>query len=152
MELKDLKILNYERKEINMNSIINLLKWLNDNWASIVTIVVLVVGIYFKVKSLYLKYKTMTEEEKQVEFDKAVEQAKEALKEVIISYVSDAEINWREENGKLGKTKRAEVIARIYAEYPILVEVVDQEKLLQYIDSLINEALKVVRETIRAAE
>lgn len=152
MELKDLKILNYERKEINMNSIINLLKWLNDNWASIVTIVVLVVGIYFKVKSLYLKYKTMTEEEKQVEFDKAVEQAKEALKEVIISYVSDAEINWREENGKLGKTKRAEVIARIYAEYPILVEVVDQEKLLQYIDSLINEALKIVRETIRAAE
>lgn len=135
-----------------MNSIINLLKWLNDNWASIVTIVVLVVGIYFKVKSLYLKYKTMTEEEKQTEFDKAVEQAKEALKEVIISYVSDAEINWREENGKLGKTKRAEVIARIYAEYPILVEVVDQEKLLQYIDSLINEALKVVRETIRAAE
>ena len=132
-----------------MNSILNLLKWLNDNWASIVTIVVLVVGLYFKAKSLYIRYKNMTEEEKQAEFDKAVANAREALKEIILSYVSKAEVEWKAEGTKLGKTKRAEVISEIYDKYPVLVEVADQKELLEYIDMLIDQALVIVRETIR---
>lgn len=136
-----------------MKSLIDLLKWIQDNWASIVTVVVLALGIYERAKKFWNDWKAKTEEEKkQAEkevFDKAVETAKKALADYILILVSKAEIDWQSEEGKLGKTKRAQVIEQIYNKYPILEQVEDKEELLAYIDSLIKEALEIVRRELR---
>jgi len=137
-----------------MKSLIDLLKWIQDNWASIVTVVVLALGIYERAKKFWNDWKAKTEEEKkQAEkevFDKAVETAKKALADYILILVSKAEIDWQSEDGKLGQTKRAQVIEQIYDKYPVLEQVQDKDELLAYIDSLITEALKIVRKEIRS--
>lgn len=94
----------------------------------------------------------MTEAEKQKKFDAAIAQAKLALDEFILGFVADAEINWQDEGAKLGPVKRAEVIQRIYQQYPVFNEVMDQKELIKYIDQLIDHALVTVRETIRKGE
>lgn len=136
-----------------MKSLIDLLKWIQDNWASIVTVLVLAFGIYERAKKFWNDWKTKTEEEKkqaeQEAFDKAVEVAKKALADYILILVSKAEIDWQSEDGKLGQTKRAQVIEQIYNKYPVLEQVQDKTELLAYIDSLITEALKVVRKELR---
>ena len=136
-----------------MKSIIDLLKWIQDNWASIVTVLVLAFGIYERAKKFWNDWKTKTEEEKkqaeQEAFDKAVEVAKKALADYILILVSKAEIDWQSEDGKLGQTKRAQVIEQIYIKYPILEQVQDKTELLAYIDSLITEAVKIVRKELR---
>lgn len=135
-----------------MKSIIELLKWIQDNWASIVTILVLAFGIYARAKKFWEDWQKKTEEEKQAEFDKAVEQAKAALSDYILILVSKAELDWQSEEGKLGKIKKAQVIEQIYAKYPILEQVADKQALSEYIDFLINEALKTVRKELRPIE
>lgn len=135
-----------------MKSIVNLLTWLNENWSFITTILVLVIAIYFKAKSFYDTYKKMTEAEKEKQFQIAVAKAKLALDEFILGFVADAEINWQDEGSKLGPIKRAEVIQRIYEQYPVFNDVVDQKEIIKFIDTLIDNALITVRETIRKGE
>lgn len=136
-----------------MKSIIELLKWIQDNWASIITIIVLLIGIYTRAKKFITDWNAKTKEEKemaeQIAFNKAVESAKSALADYILILVSKAEIDWKSEEGKLGQTKRAQVIEEIYKKYPVLEQVTDRDQLLAYIDELINKALKVVREELR---
>lgn len=135
-----------------MTSVVNLLSWINENWASIATALLLVVAIYFKAKSSYLTWKKMSDEEKQKQLDLAVAKAKLALDEFILDFVADAEINWQDEGSKLGPIKRAEVIQRIYEQYPVFNEVMEQKELIAYIDKLIDHALVTVRERIRKGE
>lgn len=136
-----------------MKSIIELLKWIQDNWASIITIVVLLIGIYTRAKKFVTDWQSKTKEEKEAlekeAFNKAVETAKKALADYILVLVSKAEIDWKSEDGKLGQTKRAQVIEEIYKKYPVLEQVGDKKELLEYIDGLINQALKIVREELR---
>ena len=132
-----------------MKSIIELLKWIQDNWASIATIIILAFGIYARAKKLWNDWQTKTEEEKQAEFDKAVQTAKAALSDYILILVSKAELDWQSEDGKLGQIKKAQVIEQIYAKYPVLEQVTDKAELAKYIDFLIAEALKTVRKELR---
>lgn len=132
-----------------MKSITNLLTWINENWASLVTIVILVFGVYSKIRKTYQEWQSKTEAEKQAVIDKAIEDARRAIKEYILAYVSISEIEWATDGVKMGEIKRADVIRKIYADYPILTQVADQDELIEYIDSLINHALKTVREKIR---
>jgi len=132
-----------------MNSIQKTLQFIVDNWSQIVIIATLILTIYARTKKFILEWKNKTEEERQKDFEKAVETAKKALADYILILVSKAEIDWQSEDGKLGKTKRAQVIEKIYEKYPILEQVEDKESLLKYFDELINEALKVVREELR---
>lgn len=138
-----------------MEGIKNFLQLINDNWPTITTILILLFAIYTKAKNFYLDWKAKTEEEKQKAIEEAKQiaiiNAKNALADFILVLVSKAEIEWQAEEGKLGKVKRAQVIAEIYAKYPVLEEVADKEALLEYIDTLIAEALKTVRKEIRPA-
>lgn len=77
--------------------------------------------------------------------------AKAQLGNIVLSLVSNAERSYSEYS-KAGEIKRSEVIAEIYKQYPILSKVADQEELLKYIDDLIDEALKTVREIVRMEE
>lgn len=132
-----------------MNSIENLLKFVVDNWSQIVVILTLALTIYTRAKKFINDWNKKSEEEKQNELNKAIEIAKNALADYILILVSNAEVDWQSQDGKLGQTKRAQVIEKIYEKYPVLEQVEDKEELLKYIDSLINEALKIVREELR---
>ncbi len=131
-----------------MKSINNLLMWINENWASLVTIIILLLAVLTKIRNFYLDWKNKTEQEKKEEIEKAIKNAKIAIAENILSYVSEAEINWSAWI-KMGDIKRSEVIKQLYVDYPILLQVVDQDELIKFIDDAINKALETVREKIR---
>lgn len=131
-----------------MKSINNLLTWINENWASLVTIIILLLAVLTKIRNFYLDWKNKTEQEKKEEIEKAIKNAKIAIAENILSYVSEAEINWSAWI-KMGDIKRSEVIKQLYVDYPILLQVVDQDELIKFIDDAINKALETVREKIR---
>ena len=115
-----------------MQSIVNLLQFLNNNWSMIIIIIGLGLTLYKKIKS-YLKLST------QQKIDIAWQQ----IEEVIMKLVSDAELDWKDFS-KAGQIKRSAVIEKIYKDYPILNKIMDQDEVLKKIDELIDEALKEV--------
>lgn len=125
-----------------MESIIKLLKWFYENWASIATIICLCIGLYFKVKDIIDKYLAMNEAEKAAAAEEAVEAAKRTLKETILLYVNKAENDWAEEAGKMGKTKKAQVISEIFKDFPELAGTETNNEILWFIDNLIDKALE----------
>lgn len=119
-----------------MKSLVNFLQWLNDNWSAIIVIIGLIVALGMKIKS-YLK---LSNQEK-------IEIAYHAIKQRILTYVSDAEKDY-EKYKKSGSIKRAEVIDKIYKEYPILNKVADQTAVTTKLDELIDDALVDLRAVI----
>ena len=115
-----------------MQSIVNLLQFLNNNWSMIIIIIGLGLTLYKKIKS-YLKLST------QQKIDVAWQQ----IEEIIMKLVSDAELDWKDFS-KAGQIKRYAVIEKIYKDYPILNKIMDQDEVLKKIDELIDEALKEV--------
>ena len=130
-----------------MKSIFNLLEFLNENWSMILAILVLLFALYMKIKAVVTKWREMTEEEKQKEIEAQIKKAKQAIANQILSLVATSEVDWT--GSGLGPIKRAQVIEKIYKEYPVLLEVVDQEELLLFIDENIDLALETVRERLR---
>lgn len=135
-----------------MKSLEKLLTFIIENWSQIVVLATLLLTVIANATKFVNDWKNKTEEEKQKEFEKAVEAAKKALADYILILVSKAEVDWQSENGKLGQIRRAQVIEKIYEKYPILEQVQDKEELIKYIDDLINEALKTVRDELRIEE
>ena len=123
--------------EVFLNGIKNFLMMINNNWPTIVVIIGLCIMVYRKIKDFVY----LSEDEK-------IKAAKEQLSSVVLSQVSSAEIQYKDYQ-KAGEIKRSQVIDEIFKKYPILSKVTDQEELLQYIDNLIDEALKTVREIVR---
>lgn len=119
-----------------MKSLVNFLQWLNNNWSAIIVIIGLIVALGMKIKS-YLK---LSNQEK-------IEIAYHAIKQRILTYVSDAEKDY-EKYKKAGSIKRAEVIDKIYKEYPILNKVADQATVTAKLDELIDDALVDLRAVI----
>lgn len=133
-----------------MEAITRFLNWIIDNWTAIVAILGLLYAIYLKAKKTWEDWQKMSEEEKQKELEKQIEAAKKILAELILSLVSRAEIEWKDEGSQLGVIKRSQVIEEVFELLPVLSYVTDQESLLAYIDELIDKALVVVREKIRS--
>lgn len=115
-----------------MQSIINLLHFLNDSWTMIIIIIGLGITLYKKVRS-YMKLSTQQK----------VDIAWQQIEKSILKIVSDAELEWKEFK-KAGQIKRSNVINTIYKDYPILNKVADQETVINKIDELIDVALKEV--------
>lgn len=126
--------------QVFLSGIQNFLTMINNYWPTIVIIVGLAIMLYRKIED----YLAMQEDEK-------IQAAKAQLGSIVLSLVSNAERSYAEYS-KAGEIKRSEVIAEIYKQYPILSKVADQEGLLKYIDDLIDEALKTVREIVRMEE
>lgn len=126
--------------EVFLNGIKNFLMMINNNWPTIVVIIGLCIMVYRKIKDFVY----LSEDEK-------IKAAKEQLSSVVLSLVSSAEIQYKDYQ-KAGEIKRSQVIDEIFKKYPILSKVTDQEELLQYIDNLIDEALKTVREIVRTED
>jgi hypothetical protein len=127
-----------------LNGIKNFLELINQNWTLITVVIGLGMLVFNKVKA-YIK---LSEQEK---IDLALKQ----IRITALKMVTDAEEeyeNWI----KAGAIKRAEVIQRIFTEYPILNKVTDQESLIQMIDNIIDDALdemrRVIEENTRTSE
>lgn len=119
-----------------MEGIKNFLIVVNDNWTTIVVICGVGISIYRKVKS-YLK---LSNEQKIKSVWKAVDS-------VVLSMVSDAELNYTDWKGA-GELKRSEVVSRIFAEYPILSKITNADEVIRRIDDCIDNALITVKSVI----
>lgn len=116
-----------------LNGIQNFLQFINDNWTSIIIIISLVIAIVQKAKSYFSK----SNQEK-------IESAKAQIKQIVLKLITDAEVDYSSWE-KAGSIKRAQVIQKIFAEYPILSKVSNQDEIVEFIDNAINDALKEMR-------
>lgn len=119
-----------------LNGIQNFLSFINNNWTSIMVIIGLCIAIYRKAKDYFSK----SDEEK-------IAIAKTQIHEMILKLITDAEVDYEEWN-KAGSIKRSQVIGEVFATYPILSKVVDQNELIQWIDDEIDNALDTLRKVI----
>lgn len=114
----------------------NFLQLISDNWTLIISIGALAYAIYKKASNFLALNKIQR-----------VQVAKECIRESILKMVADAERNyygWK----SAGTIKRAEVIEKIFKEYPILSKVTDQAEIIGFIDELIDDALQKLKDII----
>lgn len=119
-----------------ISGIKNLLMFVSEHWAGIVTVLCM----------MFLAYKRVADFMGKSEEDR-IRIAKEQIRINMLKYVTDAEedyANWV----KAGEIKRSQVISQIYADYPILSKIVAQDDLIAWIDQTIDEALKTMRKII----
>ena len=115
----------------------NFLELINENWTLIIAVAGLLIGLFRKAKTYFGK----SDEEK-------IEIAKKQITESILKWISDAEEDYNKLQ-KAGSIKRAQVIGKIFEEYPILSKVVDQDELISWIDEAIDNALDELRNIIK---
>lgn len=118
----------------------NFLDLINQNWTLITVIIGLGILVFKKVKN----YLSLSEQEK---IDLALEQ----IRITALKMVTDAEKEY-DEWIKAGSIKRAEVIDKIFKDYPILSKVTDQKTLIETLDNIIDEALKEMRKVFETNE
>lgn len=119
-----------------LNGVQNFLQFINDNWTSIIIIISLIIAIIQKARSYFSKSN-----------DEKIITAKSQIKEIILKMITDAEVDYEDWN-KAGSIKRAQVIQKIFNDYPVLSKVTNQEELVKWIDITINEALKELRKIV----
>lgn len=119
-----------------MEGIKNILRFLNDNWTSIVVCLGLVVGMARQTK--YYMSKSMEEQ---------VAIAKSQIKIIILDMIAKAEADYAEWN-KSGSIKRSQVIKEIFGKYPILLKVVDQDEIINWLDGEIEKSLDKLKQII----
>lgn len=117
-----------------LDGIKNFLEFVNSNWTTIIIIMGLCIVIARKAKNYFSK-----------STDEKIEIAKCQIREIMLKLITDAELDY-EEWDKAGSIKRAQVIQEIYAQYPILSSIVDQQAVLAWIDDVIDDALKTMRD------
>lgn len=117
-----------------MEGVKNFLQFVNDNWTMIITIIGLGLGIYKKIKD----YLSKSEQEK---IDIALTQIRKSMLELVVK----AEKEYGSDTGKLKKSK---VLNEIYAKYPELKNIVNQEDLEKQIDDIINENLDQMKKML----
>lgn len=120
-----------------MKGLQNFLEFLNENYVSILVCLGLVIGLVKKVKDFLGK----SDEEK-------IAIAKKQIHEAMLRMITSAEIDFEQWN-KSGEIKRSQVIAEIYAKYPILSRAINQEELVEWMDEEINNSLKTLREIVK---
>ncbi len=120
-----------------LNGIKHFLQIINDNWTTILVIIGLVIALWKKIES----YIGKTDEEKIAIAKKQVEQA-------MLKMITSAETDFADWE-KAGSIKRSQVIKEVFADYPILSKVMDQEDLIKWIDVQIDNSLKTLREVIK---
>ena len=119
-----------------LDGIRNFLELVNENWTTIIVIIGLVIAIAKKGVAFFSK----SDEEK-------IAIAKKQIQETMLKLITDAEENYDEWN-QAGSIKRAQVINELFANYPILSKVANQEDLIKWIDEVIDESLITLREIV----
>ena len=119
-----------------LNGMANFLSLIDSHWTEIVVVAGLGLVVYRKIAS-YLKKSD----------DEKIELAKSQVRQIMLKLVTEAEeryLDWEQ----AGAIKRSLVISQIYETYPILSRVIDQDALIQWIDDMIDDALKTMRKIL----
>lgn len=119
-----------------MKGLRNFLEFINTNWTTIAVCIGLIFGIITKIKNFLGK----TDEEK-------IDIVKTQIREVMLKLISDAEVDYEAWN-KAGSIKRAQVVQRVYEQWPILNKAASQEDIIKWIDTQIDESLKILRKIV----
>ena len=119
-----------------LDGVKNFLEFVNENWTTIVVIIGLIIAIDKKGVAFFSK----SDEEK-------IAIAKKQIQETMLKLITDAEENYNEWK-QAGSIKRAQVIDELFANYPILSKVTNQEDLIKWIDDVIDESLITLREIV----
>lgn len=117
-----------------LTGIQNVLEFINENWTAIIIILGLATAVIKKAIDFFSKSD-----------DEKIAIAKKQINEVMLKLITDAETDylaWVD----AGAIKRSQVIEQIFTMYPILSKVTNQEELIVWIDEVIDESLKVMRE------
>lgn len=117
-----------------MESLTKLLKFINDNWTFIITLIGLGIAIYTKIKN-YIK---LSKEEK---INIALEQIRKSMLDLVV----EAE---REYGEKTGALKRSKVLKEIYNSYPVLKDYIKQEDLEKKLDDIIDVSLDKMKDML----
>lgn len=119
-----------------LDGVKNFLEFVNENWTTIVVIIGLIIAIAKKGVAFFSK----SDEEK-------IAITKKQIQETMLKLITDAEENYNEWK-QAGSIKRAQVIDELFANYPILSKVTNQEDLIKWIDDVIDESLITLREIV----
>lgn len=119
-----------------LDGVKNFLELVNENWTTIIVIIGLVIAVTKKA----INYFSKSDEEK-------IAIAKKQIQETMLKLITDAEQDY-EEWKQAGSIKRAQVIDELFANYPILSKVTNQEDLIKWIDDVIDESLITLREIV----
>lgn len=119
-----------------LDGVKNFLEFVNENWTTIIVIIGLVIAVTKKA----INYFSKSDEEK-------IAIAKKQIQETMLKLITDAEENYNEWK-QAGSIKRAQVIDELFANYPILSKVTNQEDLIKWIDDVIDESLITLREIV----
>lgn len=112
------------------------LEIIDSNWTTILVIIGLALGIWRKAQDFFAKTT-----------DKKIDIAKTQITETMLKMITDAEINFEDWN-QAGSIKRSQVIKEIFEQYPILSKVANQEEIISWIDTEINNSLKTLRKVV----
>jgi hypothetical protein len=110
-----------------MTAIVNLLTFIDENWATIITIVGLLILLGKKAK----EYSKLSDQEK-------VNIALKAVRSQLLEIMSEAEIAW-DNYKKTGEIKKSKVFQVVYDKFPILKEYCDQDMIISEIGDMIDE-------------
>ena len=114
----------------------NLMMCLSNNLVQILVCI----GLIAIITNQVYKFLSKSKEEK-------IEIVKAQIKNILLKLVADAEMQYLDVS-KAGAIKRAKVIKEIFDQYPILSKVVNQEKLIAWLDEEIDNALVVLKNII----
>ena len=120
-----------------MKGIENFLRFLNENYVSIMICLGLIIGLTQKIYSFFKKSK-----------DEQLEIVKSQIHEIILRLITSAEMDFDQWN-EAGEIKRAQVINDILGRFDILNRVTNQEEIIAFIDNEINESLKTLRKIVK---
>lgn len=119
-----------------MKGIENFLRFLNENYVSIMICLGLIIGFAQKMHTFFKKSK-----------DEQLEIVKSQIHEIILRLITSAEMDFDQWN-EAGEIKRAQVINDILGRFDILNRVTNQAEIIAFIDNEINESLKTLRKIV----
>lgn len=119
-----------------MKGIQNFLLFINENYVSILVCIGLIIGIIEKTRAFFRKSK-----------EERYEIAKQQIRETMLKKITNAENDFAEWE-KSGSIKRSQVIDEIYAQYPILNKIANQDEVIAWIDNEIDNSLKTLRNVV----
>ena len=120
--------------DIILNGIYNFLSFIYTHWTMICAIIVLATAIYHKVVAFMSKSK-----------EERLNIAKAQIRVVMLRLVTEAENDYASWIAA-GAVKRSQVIDQVFAMYPILSKISNQDEIIAWLDDVIDEALDSMRE------
>lgn len=116
-----------------LTGIHNFFSFIDENWTMIIVTIFLAISIAKKIYNFFSK----SEEEK-------IAIAKKQVKETMLKLVTNAETDYLAWVSA-GAIKRSQVIEEVFKKYPVLSKVANQDELIEWLDTTIDEALEEMR-------